>query len=385
MISYKNKICIISPLGYTGIAYYDHSLCQSLSEIGVDVVLITSKRRIIAAQNVSYTIKKFFVNTYGDISRIKKGIAYLLCIIRTFIFIVWNKYKIAHFQIVDLPAIDCFIFLLLKMFSVKIIFTPHDIYSLKNKMNNAFLQLMYQLCTIIIVHNEANKYLLVKQCRIQENKIRIIAHGNYNYFLNPTIQKSDARDKINLPKDKTIILFFGNIRPGKGIETLLTAFKTFRDKMNVLLLIAGKISRGYTLDQIKSEIDKVDATNNVILRNYFIENSLIECYYKASDIVVVPYEYGYESGVLRYAFSCGVPTIISNLKEFSQFAADGENCLIFRVKDADHLAEKINFILDNPPIAQKIAYNAKKLSDSEWAWIHSAHQTKKVYEQLLQS
>lgn len=377
------KICIISPLGYTGIAYYDHSLCQSLSEIGINVVLVTTETRAVEAKKRSYEIFRAFSGSYGNRSRLLKGFNYILSIVKVYIFIKRKHFRVVHFQILELPEVDFFIFMLLKMSGVKIVFTPHDIYSFKNR-GNKFLSMMYRLSNYIIVHNSANRDLLINTFKARAKKIKIVVHGNYNYFVNSKIQRDEARIKIGIRRDKKVLLLFGNIRPGKGLETLISAFTLLRkSRKDILLLIAGKPVKGYDLESILKEIKVNDSAESLILRDYFIEDSLIEYYYKSSDVVIIPYEHIYESGVLRYAFSCGVPTVVSNLKSFLEFAIDGENCLVFKAKDAANLAEKLNIILQYPHIAKKLSYNARKLSEEKWGWRKSAYETKKIYEQLL--
>ena len=377
------RICLISPLGYTGIAYYDHCLSQSLCEIGINVTLITSKNRTIYPNKISYKIIKLFINTYGNISRLKKGLFYVLAMIRTYFYVIDKKFKIVHFQILELPLVDLAIFVLLKISRIKIVYTPHDIYSFKFKYNNKLLSIFYRLSNIIVVHNLANKDLLIKQFNISPDKIKIVIHGNYNPFLDPTLSKYKARQRIGIPKGKKVILLFGSIRPGKGIETVIKALKLIKNKTNILLLIAGKPGSGYRMETIEKEINEKNLKDNVILRDHFIEDRLVESYYKSSDVVIVPYEFVYESGVLRYAFSCGSPTVISNLKEFSEFAENGKNCLTFKSGNPADLAKKITVILGDFVVAQKIAFNAKKLSDNEWNWEKSAYETKKIYEKLL--
>jgi glycosyltransferase involved in cell wall biosynthesis len=306
----------------------------------------------------------------------------VLSSIRIYFFVFKNSFGIIHFQILELPVIDFINFLIFKLSGIKIVYTPHDIYSFKTNKNKRLATLMYKLCNRIIVHNQPNKDLLISECNIADYKIKVVPHGNYNLYLDPTLMKNEAREKIGLPKEERIVLFFGNIRPGKGIETLISAFKLLRAQKNAALLIAGKVSSDYDFDIIKSKISDESLKDRVILRNYFIADDLIENYYKSSDVVVVPYEHVYESGVLKYAFSCGVPTIISDLKEFSDFTKDGENCLLFKAGDPKNLAEKLRAVLENENLAKKIAANAKELSDVKWDWHKIALSTREIYGQV---
>jgi len=155
--------------------------------------------------------------------------------------------------------------------------------------------------------------------------------GNYNTFLEPSLSKEQARERIGLPTDKKVILIFGHIRKGKGIETAVKGFNLVKNKSDLLFMIAGKPMRGYDMDPIRRELAREDMKGHMVLRDHFIEDNLVESYYKSSDIMLIPYEHIYNSTVVRYAFSCAVPTVVSNLKEFSKFATHEENCLIFNI------------------------------------------------------
>jgi glycosyltransferase involved in cell wall biosynthesis len=377
------NICVISPLGYTGIAYYDFSLCYALTEVGLQVELFSVDKYVVKKEP-NFKRESIFINTFGNAGRLKKGINYLKAMATCYRMIIKNKYSMVHFQKLELPIIDCLLFLLLKLKGVKIVYTPHDILPFKYKRFLYPISLTYALSDGLIVHNEQNSQDLIQLFGIDENKISIIPHGNYNYFLSD-IHKSNARALLALPQDKMILLLFGNIRAGKGIETTIEALNILKDKNKVMLLIAGKVSRGFDLDEMMSLIKYNKLEKIVLVRNEFINDELVEAYYKSSDIAIVPYEQGYESGVLKYAFSCGIPVVISDLKEFSEFSRDGETCFTFRAGDHVQLADKLQLLLDNETLRKKISLNAKKLSDTEWHWESSAFKTRSFYEKISTS
>ena len=374
------RICVISPVGYTGIAYYDFSLCYALTEIGLKVDLFSVDKYVVR-KKPNFKKESIFINTFGNISRLTKGVNYLKSMAKCYWNISKNNYKIIHFQKLELPVIDCLLFLLLKLKGIKIVYTPHDILPFKYKRLLYPILLTYKMSDGLIVHNEQNRTDLIRMLGIDENKISIIPHGNYNYFLSD-IDKSNARVLLDLPQDKIILLLFGNIRAGKGIETTIESLNILKDNNKVRLLIAGKVSRGFNFEKMMSLIKNNKMEEIVLVRNEFINDELVEAYYKSSDIAIVPYEQGYESGVLRYAFSCGLPVVISDLKEFSEFSRDGEICLTFRAGDYVHLAEKLQILLENENVRKTISLNAKRLSDTEWNWERSALKTKILYDKI---
>jgi len=241
---------------------------------------------------------------------------------------------------------------------------------------------MFKLSNFIIVHNKSNVAELVNEYHIRREKVKIIPHGNYSIFLNTELGKKEAREKIGICLDKKIILFFGNIRPGKGLETAISAFKMLKDCTDSMFLIVGKVSKNYDIGWLRKELENEFLKSRIVFRNNFISDEFIESYYKASDIILVPYENAFESGVLRYAFSCGVPVIASDIDIFKEFAVDMENCLIFKRGDARDLSEKIRVLLTDRLLAEKISMNARELSNQKWDWMESAYKTKEVYELL---
>lgn len=374
------NVCVISPVGYSGISYYDYGLCHALSELGLEVDLFSVDNYIIG-KTPNFHKLNLFIGTYGDISRIKKGLNYLKALIKSFFLILKKDYEIIHIQKMELPLIDCIFFALLKLTGRKIVYTPHDILPFKYIGLSMPVHLTYKLSDALIVHNKKNKDDLISLFRLKEQKISIIPHGNYNFFLKG-IPQQEARTRLGLPEDKKIVLLFGNIRSRKGIETTISAVKYLKKRRDVLLLIVGKVSWEFDIERLKNMINDNGLEDFLLIRDEFVEDDLVEAYYRSSDVVVIPYEQGYESGVLKYAFSCELPVIVSDLPEFSDFTEDNNNCLIFKRGNYREIAEKIEILLDNTEIRQRISSNAKKLSDTEWGWDRSAAKIKKIYESL---
>ena len=376
------KVCVISPLGYTGLAYYDFSLCYALSKIGLEVDLFSVDRYIVK-KKPNFNREEIFINTYGDISRIKKGINYLISLIKCFILILKKEYEIIHFQILEMAMIDCVLFALLKLKRKKIVYTPHDIIPFKYKVSFP-IYLTYKLADLLIVHNETNRNDLINHFGIERGKISVIHHGNYNIILEERHSKAVSAKKLNLPSNREILLFFGCIRNGKGLNTLLKAYQRVVDEIEcVLLVIAGKQSKGFDLEKSFNIISAEVRQNNVELREKFIPDEQIQYYYEAADLILLPYEEVYESGVLKFAFSCKRPVLVSDIPVFKHDIRDGENAFVFRKGDPIDLANKIINILNNKDQMESVAENAKLYSDKNWDWNSIAIKTKINYEKIL--
>ena len=77
---------------------------------------------------------------------------------------------------------------------------------------------------------------------VKENKIKIIPHGNYIPFISIQNNKKASRTRLKISTTKKVLLFFGMIKKVKGLEILLKALVSVKDKHpDILLVIAGKV------------------------------------------------------------------------------------------------------------------------------------------------
>lgn len=380
----KNRVLVVSPLGYTGLAYYDYSLCQSLSEKGLDVELCTSDKWILGSYQNTFRLALLYRCCSGEMNKVTKGVNYILSSFRILFHVLKSKAKVVHFQIVEFPLIDMLIMVSLKLFGKQIIFTPHDIFhNKKYPFNKLITSKLYSVANFIVVHKDVNKETLMDQFGVKPDKIRIIPHGSYEYFVDGSVTKECARKFLDFKDDYKIILFFGNIKPGKGIEILIKAMPLIRDKINKLrLVIAGRLGGGMTEEELLGALEKEGVRNITITKLEFIPEREIVFYYMASDIVVLPYTHVSESGVLRYAQSCGKTVVCSDLEEFKDTVVHGETGYLFRNKDYKDLTSQVILAFSEGKF-ERIGGKAKKLMEENYTWRKIASLTKTVYDDAL--
>ncbi len=376
------KVCSVSPQGDTGMAYYDFCFCQALAEAGLDITLFTSRRWLFQHRGKNFRSKEYFFGVHESAEPFVRLANHFLSLWQIFFYVLQKKIRIIHFQTLAFPILDLMFLLWFKLWRRKIVYSPHDMAALKIKAGRELTGNLFDSVDVIVVHSLANKILLIKEFDIEHDRIKIIQQGNYTAFLNPGITKVRSREKIGLPQEKKIVLLFGHLRHDKGITTAIKALRLLKDK-NIVLLIAGKPHPEFMLESLRRDINTPELKDWIILKDEWIDDALAELYYKSADVVLLPYESCYTSAVLIYAFSCGASTIVSNIPELTEFVSEGENALIFPAGEAAALAEKIEQLLRNPALAEKIAASAKNTADTEWKWEIAANTQKKIYEELL--
>jgi beta-1,4-mannosyltransferase len=185
--------------------------------------------------------------------------------------------------------------LLLKLFGVKIIWTVHNIIDHEGKFKSTelfFTKILARLCNKLIVHCPWAEREVIKYYK--SSSIVVIPHGNYIDQYKNTISRSQAREKLKLSEEDIVFLYFGQIRPYKGIPELIGAFKMLKDDKAKLLIV------GKPLDDINMNMNNCKDDGRI--------KTILE-FMNAADIVVLPFKNILTSGSAILSMSFGKPII----------------------------------------------------------------------------
>ena len=167
------------------------------------------------------------------------------------------------------------------------------------------------LCMGYVVHSVHDQALIAEKYRIEESKIQIVPHGLYDQY--PSIDKNTARHKLDVPsKYSKIILFFGLIRPYKGVSQLVEAFEALsaEEKEHTLLLIAGE---PWEDPDTIARIEASKEREKIKFVASYICDEEIPNYFSAADVLVLPYTRASQSGVAHIGMAYGMPIIATKV------------------------------------------------------------------------
>ena len=178
------------------------------------------------------------------------------------------------------------------------------------------------------------------------------------------MDKKQARTKLNIDQDDKILLFFGHIREYKGLDTVLQSLKSLQNK-NIKLLIAGECWEDWK--KYEKIISDNNLKKNIILKLGFIPEEEIETIFKASDLLLLPYnKFNAQSGIGALALNFEIPMIVSEVGGLNNYIYSNNECLI-KANDDQELAKKIDRILSNPDLYKKLQKNIiKKRKTLDW-------------------
>ena len=254
--------------------------------------------------------------------------------------ILWNN----KFQLFDRTLLMLYYKARLR----KIVLTAHNVNAGIRDCNDSILnrltlQIQYRLADHIFVHTEQMKRELIETFGAEERHVTIIPYGINNAVPNTSLTVSEAKRRLGIREGEKTLLFFGNIAPYKGVEYIVAALRNvLARRENYRLVIAGrpknceKYWKGIR-DAIRGEVD----AGRILLRAEFIPDEEAEVYFKAADVLVLPYRHIYQSGILFLGYSFGLPVLAADVGSLKDDIVEGETGFIFKPEDPADLAKII--------------------------------------------
>jgi D-inositol-3-phosphate glycosyltransferase len=254
--------------------------------------------------------------------------------------ILWNN-KLEFFD-------RTLLMLYYRLLRKKILLTVHNVNKNERDSSDSFLnritlRIQYRLADHLFVHTEKMKTDLVEQFGVVASRISVIPFGINNAVPNTSLSSQEARQRLNIRDGEKAILFFGNIAPYKGLDCLTAAFQKLvsRDE-SYRLIIAGrpKDCEDYW-KKIQEDIQDEVQTGRVIVKAEYVADDETEIYFKAADVLVLPYRYIYQSGVLFLGYSFGLPVLAADVGSLKEEIVEGKTGFVFAPEDPANLAETI--------------------------------------------
>ena len=207
----------------------------------------------------------------------------------------------------------------------------------------------------IVLTNAAKTNLI--NCGIDSNKIAVIPHANFNYYLKETISQSNGRSQLF-----NRIAFIGRIGKYKGLQVLLKAFANVRGKLpNLKLIIAGNGDVNIYQEDFDTLQDSLELNIRWIEDNEFSE------ILQHVDFVILPYLDATQSGIIPLAFAFGKTVIASKVGGIPEQIPAGTGVLV-PPGDIDALENAILNMYQQPDKMFEMGNNAYHYANDELTW-----------------
>jgi glycosyltransferase involved in cell wall biosynthesis len=302
--------------------------------------------------------------------------------------VLWNN-KFEYFD-------RTLLMLFYKLCGKKIAFTAHNVNKARRDeadslLNRLTLRIQYGLVDHIFVHTEMMKDELRGDFGVSEKAITVLIHPLNVAVPESSLTPAVAKTQLGIRSDERTILFFGAIAPYKGLDFLVTAFQRLVAKdTRYRLIIAGRPKEGecegYWAD-IQAAISRTIDLSRVIQDIKYVSDEKAELYFKAADVLALPYREIFQSGVLFLAYSYGLPIVAADVGSLRETIVEGKTGFLCRPRDPDDLRKALEeyFVSDLFKNLSEARERIREHARSRHSWAPVAQLTRDLYAQLLGS
>jgi glycosyltransferase involved in cell wall biosynthesis len=366
------RVHVVDPSAYT--PPYDHALCSSLAAAGADVELYTS--RFVYADVPppdGYERREFFYRGAARVDRpeprralkIAEHVPDMLRYRRAA-----QSAQVVHFQWLALQQLDGLLLPSRRSHGARraLVVTAHDVLPREPVAGQRAAQRrLYARFDAVVVHSQAGRARLTEEVGVPAEKVHVIPHGALSHLAQGGTQVAPP-----FQTDLPVVLFFGLVRPYKGLEVLLEAWRGID---GAELWVAG----APRMDTSKL---RARAPEGVRFDLHFINDAELRGYFRRADLVVLPYLQADQSGVLFTALAFGKPLVLSDVGGFPEVGAAGA-ARVVPAGDAAALHDALVALLTDRAQRDQLARGAEHAARERYAWPAIARRTLDLYAGLL--
>jgi glycosyltransferase involved in cell wall biosynthesis len=378
----RAELWLIDPISFSGMAYSDVGQIDALQRLGAPAVLIGSDGWMLEPGIVRRIT--VFRGTRGPRSSVKKGFGYATSLVRLVRLIRARRPRVVHWQYSQLPAGEVVAMMAIRLLGTRQVYTAHELVPWTARRHHRWLfRRLYGVMDGVIVHNEEQRRELIRGFAVPASKVHTIPLGDYALFATPDMSQADAREALSLDATSPTALFFGAIRESKGLDVLLRAWAIVaKARPDFVLLIVGKPVHGIEANALRSQIEELGLAQHVRAVFEQVDPAQANLYYRAADVVVLPYHEIGTSGVLRYAYDSARPVVATAVGEHRTHVQEGETGHLVPPRDPDAMARVLEQVMDDRHALERMGLRARDYAMREMGWLDSGRSLLAVYDSL---
>ena len=260
----------------------------------------------------------------------------------------------------------CYILLAKFMGKQNLTFVCHNVFPHERFPLDKLLTKMTLKCGRHFIVHAKEEATELKQI-MEKPDYQVTPHPSYNAFRFTNLTKEQARGVLQIPENQKVLLFFGFVRPYKGLKYLIEALpQVVKALPDIRLMIVGEFAGEDEKNQYLQQIQEAGMTDYVMIEDGYIPDQEVEKYFAACDMVVLPYESATQSGIVQIAYGFEKPVVVTAVGGLPDVVTDKETGYIVPPCNPGKLAEGIlRYFYDH--MEERFHENIKKEAD-RFSW-----------------
>ena len=366
------RVQLVDPSAFT--PPYDRALAAALARHGANVELLTSRFLYGPVPEAEgYRVRELFYRRAATrglgapgrrLFKLAEHLPDMLQLRRVL------DADVVHYQWLTVPMFDA---TLLPPQRPRVMTAHHVLPPRPTRRQLADARRAFGAMDAVVAHSEHGARRL-RELGLDPHRVRIVPHGAFDYLTRLPEEKPlpAALEGAEGP----VILFFGLLRPYKGLDTLLAAFR--RVEGAELWIVGNPRMDVGPLHRLAAE-----SPGRVRFLTRFVEDAEIPPIMRRADVVVLPYRDAEHSGVLYTGLAFGKPLVLSAVGGFPEVADHGAARLV-PPEDPRTLAAILAELLDDPAARVELSAAAARAAAGPYSWDEAARQTLALYRELLE-
>jgi glycosyltransferase involved in cell wall biosynthesis len=424
------RVHVVDPSAYT--PPYDHALCDALAVAGVDVELVSSHFAYGSIPTpVGYARRElFYRHALGSpggrlrsASKLAEHIPDMLCYRHHA-----RHADVVHFQWLPVQHVDRWL-LPTHRFATSglgwrprhptlaarrpLVLTAHDVLPREPRRGQLAAQRrLYDRFDAIVVHSEHGRSRLVDELGVASERVHTITHGAFAHLLDRLPDGPEGEGKASAEAEDSrvrarardaplcehppasvgphpegsppVVLMFGLMRPYKGIDVLLEAWRGAHGDESGADGDSIQDAELWIVGMPRMDVSslRASAPANVRFEERFVPDDELPAYFERADLVVLPYLQADQSGVLFTALAFGKPLLLSDVGGFPEIADTGA-ARIVPAGDAGALGSALRELLRDRAALTEMCVRARAAAHGRYSWEASARAHIDLYTTLL--
>jgi beta-1,4-mannosyltransferase len=263
----------------------------------------------------------------------------------------------------------------------RVVWTIHELYppetgrrspgSVSRRVDRVAARLLVRSSNVLIAHDDETARNAQVEFGDPTKPVHVVPHGSYIGVYTPGRARAAVRAELRIAADAFVFVCFGALRPDKGIELLLTAFRALPLE-EVVLVVAGRPEDSASARSTMRAF-RVDRRIRPILGTVPADG--VAELFAAADAAVIPRSETWTSGSLILALSLGVPVVAARLPAYEELLGGERAGWLFAPGDPDSLRGTLERAARDPAAARAKGAAALRQAKNLPSWNEIAERT----------
>jgi glycosyltransferase involved in cell wall biosynthesis len=346
----SRRVCIVGSGWHflSGISYYTCHMANSLANADYEVSAILMRRLLPrrfypGGSRVGSALADL---QYAENVRVFDGVDFFWwpSLIRAFRFLVRQRPDVVVFEWWTATVLHTYLVLtiLARLLGARVVIEFHETLDtaeatmrLPRWYADTCIRPVLRMAAGFAVHSDFDRDAIAKRYPLGTKPVTVVPHGPYNHAVALPVERHRA------PGDPIRLLYFGTIRPYKGLEHLIEALDGLSDTEaeDYTLTVVGETWEGWTLPQ--ELVAGARHRDRITFVNRYVTDVEATKFFSEADVVVLPYLRSSASGPLHMAMSNGLPVIVTTVGGLPEAASLYSGAILVPPGDTASLRDAI--------------------------------------------